>query len=69
MITGSDGRDDLILQNQDGTEFIQEDEQQFLLRVKKKVKENFLLLHKELSKQVHLWMTFRFCVFHSMKLI
>ncbi len=33
VITGSDGRDDLILHNQDGTEFIQEDEQQFLLRV------------------------------------
>jgi tetratricopeptide (TPR) repeat protein/HAMP domain-containing protein len=33
IITGSDGRDDLVLHNQDGTEFIQEDEQQFLLRV------------------------------------
>ena len=33
VITGSDGRDDLVLHNQDGTEFIQEDEQQFLVRV------------------------------------
>ncbi|MBK9502891.1 MAG: SpoIIE family protein phosphatase [Leptospiraceae bacterium] len=33
IITGSDGRDDLVLRNQDGIEFIQEDEQQFLMRV------------------------------------
>ena len=33
IITGSDGRDDLVLRNQDGVEFIQEDEQQFLMRV------------------------------------
>lgn len=33
IITGSDGRDDLIMQNPDGTEFVQEDEQQFLIRV------------------------------------
>ena len=33
IITGSDGRDDLVMKNPDGTEFVQEDEQQFLMRV------------------------------------
>ncbi|HMV42901.1 MAG TPA: SpoIIE family protein phosphatase [Leptospiraceae bacterium] len=33
VITGSDGRDDLVLKNKEGIEYIQEDESQFLLRV------------------------------------
>ncbi len=33
LITGSDGRDDLMLKNPDGTEYVQEDETEFLKRV------------------------------------
>lgn len=33
IITGSDGRDDLMLKKNDGTEFMQEDESEFLRRV------------------------------------
>jgi tetratricopeptide (TPR) repeat protein/HAMP domain-containing protein len=33
LITGSDGRDDLMLKNADGTESVQEDENEFLKRV------------------------------------
>lgn len=33
ILTGSDGKDDLILKRSDGTEFVQEDEKEFLRRV------------------------------------